>query len=173
VARPWADLGGLVSERLRWLHRFTLLSSLWIGGCAARYVWLEPPRTTSDVTRGLRWLLYPPAVAAAAATLTSRLTGEPDRIGVVLTGLVGFASAAWVGSFDPLRRAVASGRGGLLVDCEKDLARRPGDGGPADLGSIDPAQVVAACDPAARDPAVEHFEPQPTVENPVTQPDRR
>jgi len=159
VARPWADLGGLVSERLRWLHRFTLLSSLWIGGCAARYVWLEPPRTTSDVTRGLRWLLYPPAVAAAAVSLTSRLTGEVDRVGVVLTGLVGFVSAVWVGSWEPLRRAVASGRGGLLVDCAKDLACRPGGGGSADLGSIDPAQIVAARDPAARDPAVEDLEP--------------
>jgi hypothetical protein len=103
VAGPWRDLGGIVSERLRWLHRFVLLAALWLGLGAARIaVGLQRERGTAWPSL-MRPVLYPPAFVAATTMLALVLAGRSDPVGVVLTALVAYFTGAWCGLVQPIR----------------------------------------------------------------------
>lgn len=99
---PWADMGGIVSERWRWANRVVLGVGLVVGGevgslgrRAAR------PATGLSHARLLRRTHLLPAGGAAAGLLILRLLGMDEAIGVLTTALlafcagVDFALAAW------------------------------------------------------------------------------
>lgn len=93
VHRPWGELGGLVSERLRWLERFVLAAGLIVGSSLGGLV-----RTVTAMRNGraygARWLLYPAGVIAALAMAVLWLGERRDPIGVVLTGLSSYTAGA-------------------------------------------------------------------------------
>lgn len=95
VASPWRALGGLESERLRWLEWFVLMTGLAMGytlGRVARETALEG-RVRTYVAL-LRAALYPPALATAAALVLLTIAGERDGpIGVVVTAFLSY----WAG----------------------------------------------------------------------------
>ena len=94
--RPWRDLGGLVSERSRWLVRLALYAGLAVG-CTAGEIVRGParrPRNTPEFGRRLRWLLYPAALAATAGMLLLQAAGSHDSSGILLTGLLSYAAGA-------------------------------------------------------------------------------
>jgi hypothetical protein len=94
IVSPWREIGGLVSERLRWLESVTLPSALIAGGVAGRLA-----RDAARAGRGrchaglLRLLLLPPAALTAAALLLMRLVGWNDQIGIVFSAFMGY----WAG----------------------------------------------------------------------------
>ena len=94
--RPWHDLGGLVSERSRWLVRFALYAGLAAGFTAGEIV--RGPagrrRNAANFGRRLRWLLYPAALAGTAGMLLLQATGRHDSIGILLTGLLSYVAGA-------------------------------------------------------------------------------
>jgi hypothetical protein len=104
VALPWRHLGGLVDERLRWLERVVLLSSLWLGFCAAR--WGAPAQAdgAANTRLGLRLLFYPPAILSAVGIVTLRLMGAVDAVGIPLTALAAWGAGVWVGRGDLVRQ---------------------------------------------------------------------
>ncbi len=94
--RPWRDLGGLVSERSRWLVRLALYAGL-AAGCTAGEIARGPAGRARDIAgfgRRLRWLLYPAALAATAGMLLLQATGRRDPIGILLTGLLSYTAGA-------------------------------------------------------------------------------
>jgi hypothetical protein len=94
IASPWRHLGGLVSERLRWLESVTLPFALIVGGLTGRLA-----RDAARIGRGrchaglLRQLLLPPAALTAVTLLPMRLIGCHDQIGVVFTAFMSY----WAG----------------------------------------------------------------------------
>ncbi len=94
--RPWRDLGGLVSERSRWLVRLALYAGLALGFVAGEIV--RGPagrrRNAAKFGRRLRWLLYPAALAGTAGMLLLQATRRHDSIGILLTGLLSYAAGA-------------------------------------------------------------------------------
>lgn len=94
VAAPWDDLGGLVSERLRWLESFVVAAAPLIGFTAGRFGrdGLRPESGRTYVWL-VRWLLYPPALLAAASLVLLALSGHDELIGILLTALLGY----WAG----------------------------------------------------------------------------
>lgn len=93
VYAPWGELGGLVSEQLRWLERFVLLSVPVVGytlGCFARDAQRGDPAL--DRGRLLRWLMYPVALTAATGLVLLALSGTQDPIGIVFTAFVGYSA---------------------------------------------------------------------------------
>lgn len=121
VAAPWEDLGGLVSERLRWLESFVLAAAPVIGFTAGRfgrdalrpeagrtYVWL------------VRWLLYPPALLACASLVLLAITDRDDLIGILLTALLGY----WAG-LDTALGALPLMEGESPVRVSEVAGRRP------------------------------------------------
>jgi len=129
VARPWRDLGGIVSERLRWLERFTLLAALWIGLGAARGA------VDRQRERGVPWpsllrrVLYPPALVAATTMLVLRLAEWRDPIGVALTALVAYFTGAWCGLARPIRDHLEA-RGQPCASPPRPRSRRVATGRP-------------------------------------------
>jgi hypothetical protein len=95
VHSPWRGLGGLVSERLRWLERFVLAAGLIVGSGLGEIV-CGAAESRFVRARRVRMLLYPAAVVGAGVMTVLRLTGRNDLIGVVLTGLVSFIGGAWM-----------------------------------------------------------------------------
>ncbi len=94
--RPWRDLGGLVSERSRWLVRLALYAGLALGSTAGEIA--RGPaargRNAAKFRRRLRWLLYPAALAGTAGMLLLQATGRHDSIGILLTGLLSYVAGA-------------------------------------------------------------------------------
>jgi hypothetical protein len=94
IASPWRHLGGLVSERMRWMEGFSLASALTIGCCVGAL-----SRDTAMAGRGrshaglLHWLLLPPAALAAITLVVLRLMKLHDPIGVVFTAFMAY----WAG----------------------------------------------------------------------------
>jgi hypothetical protein len=94
VVSPWRELGGLVSERLRWLEWIVL-------GWGGVIGWRVGSLGRSAAQKGcgrtharlLRWILLPPAALVAGGMLALRLTAHDDAIGVLLTGLLSY----WAG----------------------------------------------------------------------------
>src|SRR5258706_4433908 len=94
VAAPWRDLGGLESERLRWLE--------WWALCAGIAVGFTMGRGTRDWVRSgvgrtyalaLRMALYPPGLVAAVALVALSIAGERGPVGVVATAFLSY----WAG----------------------------------------------------------------------------
>ena len=102
VSAPWGDLGGVVHERLRWLQSvalYTVPPAGFTAGQLARDVARSDPRWTH--ARTVRFVLYPPLLAAALVMAVLQALGLPDAAGVVLTGVLAYwagldaAFAAW------------------------------------------------------------------------------
>jgi len=91
---PWSELGGLVSERLRWLEWFVLGTAFMVG-CTVGGTGRDAARPGTGRTHAtlLRRLLYPPAAGTAVALLVLKILEEPDVSGVVVTGFLAY----WAG----------------------------------------------------------------------------
>jgi len=86
--RPWEDLGGLVSERERWIERFALAGGLLIGSALGRIA----RSTMPDAGERARAVLYPAAVTTVVAMVAFQCAGEADAIGIVLVAFVAYAA---------------------------------------------------------------------------------
>ena len=93
-AAPWRRLGGLESERLRYLEWWVLFAGIAAGytaGCLARQ-WAAGTAGRSHA-RSLRVALYPPAAIAAAALVGLAALGERGPVGVAATAFLAY----WAG----------------------------------------------------------------------------
>lgn len=88
VASPWEHLGGIVSERLRWLARFVLGSGLIVGFSLGRWM-RELPRGHSYLGFA-RCLLYPAGLLAASGLILLQLGGQQNRVGIVFTAWMAY-----------------------------------------------------------------------------------
>jgi hypothetical protein len=94
VSKPWSDLGGLVSERLRWLEWFVLGMGLIIGYSIGGFGRDACHRESGRCHAGLlRYLLYPVGLSAALALVGLKVAGLHDGIGIVLTAVLAY----WAG----------------------------------------------------------------------------
>ncbi len=93
VDRPWRNLGGCVTERLRWLEKFALMSGL-LFGITVGWMALDLLRPGTGRRRGtaLRFLFYPATSVAAVTMATLAIVGFDDPIGVVLTAIVAYGA---------------------------------------------------------------------------------
>ncbi len=95
VASPWKDLGGIVDERLRWFHRFSLCMGLAAGAIAGRHGReVGEGRGPGYRWRWYRLWWYP--LAFCTAILMVILAVFPPRegeIGILLTAFL----ASWAG----------------------------------------------------------------------------
>lgn len=123
VAAPWRNLGGLESERLRWLEWWALCSGIALGFTLGRGArdWAR-----SGVGRthalALRVALYPPGLVAAVALVALSFAGERGPVGVVATAFL-----AYWGGFDVAFAAVP------LMEGESYAFSRPLDPDDADV----------------------------------------
>ena len=109
VVRPWSDLGGLVSERMRWLEWTSLWAGLAIGSSVGEIVRGHRPRRGSAGRAGqLRWLWYPVALVATTGMLLLSTAGHDDPAGIVLTAFLAYTATALT-SFLRLGRFCRSG----------------------------------------------------------------
>lgn len=94
VAAPWRDLGGLESERLRWLEWWALCAGIALGFTMGRGVrdWVQSG-VGRTYARALRFALYPPGLVAAIALATLSFVGERGPVGVVATAFLSY----WAG----------------------------------------------------------------------------
>jgi hypothetical protein len=94
VAAPWRRLGGLESERLRWLEWWSLSAGVALGFTMGR---IARDRAESEAgrthARALRVALYPPAIVAVAALVALSASGERGPVGVVATAFLSY----WAG----------------------------------------------------------------------------
>jgi len=95
VASPWRDLGGVVEERLRWLHRFVLLTGFGVGEMLGRQARWQLSGRSERYRRWLtRLLWHGPALVVAGCLLVLHLEGgRMGEIGVTLTGFLSY----WAG----------------------------------------------------------------------------
>lgn len=94
VAAPWRALGGLESERLRWLEWWSLSAGVALGfsmGRGAR-AWAASGAGRTHA-QALRVALYPPALVATAALVALSVAGERGPVGVVATAFLAY----WAG----------------------------------------------------------------------------
>ena len=94
VLAPWDHLGGIVSQRLRWLERFALAFGLIAGTTAGGYA-RDACRPGSGRThrRLLRVLLLPQALVAAVALMRLAAADHEPGIGIVTTAFLSW----WAG----------------------------------------------------------------------------
>ena len=95
-AAPWRNLGGLESERLRWLEWWALCAGIALGltmGAGARD-WAKAGVGRTHAL-ALRVALYPPGIVAAIALVALASVGERGPVGVVATAFLSY----W-GGFD-------------------------------------------------------------------------
>ena len=108
VAAPWRNLGGLESERLRWLEWWALCAGIALGFTMGRGArdWAR-----SGVGRthalALRVALYPPGIVAAIALVALSFVGQRGPVGIVATAFLSY----WAG-FDVAFGAVPLMEGG-------------------------------------------------------------
>lgn len=102
VAAPWRKLGGLESERLRWLEWWALCAGIALGFTMGRGArdWVRAGAGRTHVL-ALRVALYPPGLVAAAAMVALAIAGERGPVGVVATAFLSY----WAG-FDAAFGAV-------------------------------------------------------------------
>jgi len=94
VAAPWRHLGGLESERLRWLEWWALCAGVALGFTMGRVARERAPAGTGrSHAQALRIALYPPAVVAAASLVALSASGERGPVGVVATAFLSY----WAG----------------------------------------------------------------------------
>jgi hypothetical protein len=94
IHTPWSDLGGIVSERMRWNERATLGTAAIMGALAGSTgrAWASRPGGPSHAVQA-RWLWLPPALIAIAIAAAAELRGD---WALTLIALVGFLSY-WAG----------------------------------------------------------------------------
>jgi hypothetical protein len=94
VAAPWRNLGGLESERLRWLEWWALCSGIALGFTMGRGMreWVQSGVGRTHA-RALRFALYPPGLVAAIALVALAYVGERGPVGVVATAFLSY----WAG----------------------------------------------------------------------------
>lgn len=94
VAAPWRNLGGLESERLRWLEWWALCAGLALGFTMGRGMrdWVQSGVGRTHA-RALRFALYPPGFVAAIALVALSFVGERGPVGVVATAFLSY----WAG----------------------------------------------------------------------------
>jgi hypothetical protein len=102
VAAPWRNLGGLESERLRWLEWWALSAGIALGFIMGRGArdWAQSGAGRTHAL-ALRVALYPPGLVAALALIALSLVGERGPVGVVATAFLSY----WAG-FDAAFAAV-------------------------------------------------------------------
>jgi hypothetical protein len=102
VAAPWRKLGGLESERLRWLEWWALCAGIALGFTMGRGArdWVREGAGRTHVL-ALRVALYPPGLVAAAAMVALAIAGERGPVGVVASAFLSY----WAG-FDAAFGAV-------------------------------------------------------------------
>jgi hypothetical protein len=119
VTLPWRDLGGVVEERLRWLHRFVLCTGFGAGEMLGRHARWQFTGRSGRYRRWLtRLLWHTPALAVASCLLVLHFQGgRMGEIGVTLTGFLSY----WAG-LDAGRAAfpLMHGRPYLPVLCASD-----------------------------------------------------
>jgi hypothetical protein len=94
VSSPGQTLGGLVSERLRWLERFVLGCGVVVGyrlGSLGRHA-VRTGKVRNHIGV-LRWILWPAAAAAAAGMILFRAYGADEGIRVLFVGFTSY----WAG----------------------------------------------------------------------------
>ncbi|MBD3868058.1 MAG: hypothetical protein IFK94_08030 [Acidobacteria bacterium] len=95
VASPWRELGGIVDERLRWFHRFSLCMGFAAGAIAGNHGReTGAGRGPAYRRRWYRAAWYP--LATVTAVLMVALALSPPRegeIGILLTAFL----ASWAG----------------------------------------------------------------------------
>jgi hypothetical protein len=127
VAAPWRNLGGLESERLRWLEWWALCSGIALGFTLGRGVrdWAQSGVGRTHA-RALRIALFPPGLVAALALIALSIVGERGPVGVVATAFLSY----WAG-FDVAFGAVP------LMEGRSYAFARPLD--PDDHGDVESA----------------------------------
>jgi hypothetical protein len=87
-------LGGLESERLRWLEWWVLSAGVALGFTMGRLArdWVVAGVGRTHA-RALRVALYPPAIVAATALVALSAVGERGPVGVVATAFLAY----WAG----------------------------------------------------------------------------
>jgi hypothetical protein len=161
--RPWHELGGTLSERMRWLERVVLGAAFVVGCFVGAYV---RDRASSLGGRShldsLRRVWIPPAAISAAVLVTLQCVGQWPWILLVLTGFVAYwagldaAVGAWplvrgdvsrpAGRIEPVTRRDLAGRvrgvdnpwSDRAGHESQDLARGPGHRGLRQILGIDP-----------------------------------
>jgi hypothetical protein len=127
---PWTELGGIVSERMRWLLRLVLgvalIAGLGVGDWARQAAHPGSGRCHATL---LRLALYPPALATALALCGLALRGAGFAIGVVATGFLAYWAGfdGGIGGLPLLRGRPYSFRGPILPDAHD---ADPGIAGP-------------------------------------------
>ena len=124
VAAPWRNLGGLESERLRWMEWWALSAGIGLGFTMGRGVrdWVRSGVGRTHA-RALRLALYPPGIVAAIALVALSIAGERGPVGVVATAFLSY----WAG-FDAAIGAVP------LMEGEAYAFARPFDPDDPDEG---------------------------------------
>jgi hypothetical protein len=94
VVTPWRNLGGLESERLRWLEWWVLCTGIALGFTLGRGArdWARSGVGRTHA-RALRVALYPPGLVAAVALVALSSVGERGPVGVVATAFLSY----WAG----------------------------------------------------------------------------
>jgi hypothetical protein len=94
VHRPWRELGGWLTEDLRWLERVVLGASFLIGCFVGSFV-RDAARSPGGRPHvdSLRFVWIPPGASAAASMIASSLGGWWPWTLMVLVGFVGY----WAG----------------------------------------------------------------------------
>ncbi len=102
VAAPWRHLGGIESERLRWLEWWVLCAGVVLGFTMGRGArdWAQSGIGRTHAA-ALRLALYPPGLVAAVALVALSVVGERGPVGVVATAFLAY----WAG-FDAAIGAV-------------------------------------------------------------------
>ena len=96
VVRPWNELGGIVSERLRWCEHAGCGLGLIVGYTAGDLARLGGGHCGRRGHRA-RWLLYPALTVALLAVAWLRGSGRDDAIGVAFTGWLAYTAGASTG----------------------------------------------------------------------------
>jgi hypothetical protein len=125
VAAPWRNLGGLESERLRWLEWWVLCAGIALGFALGRGVrdWARSGVGRTHA-KALRVALYPPGLVAACALVALSFVGERGPVGVVATAFLSY----WAG-FDVAFGAVP------LMEGESYAFARPLDPDDTEAGT--------------------------------------
>jgi hypothetical protein len=94
IVSPWRELGGVVSERWRWLE-WLVLGWCPVLGCHVASIGRRRARFGSGLShaRMLRMVLVPPAALTAAALLVLRCLENEEAVGVLVTGFLAY----WAG----------------------------------------------------------------------------
>ena len=114
VVRPWNELGGVVSERLRWCEHAACGLGLIVGYTAGDLARLGDGHCGRRGHRA-RWLLYPALTVALLAVAWLRGSGRDDAIGVAFTGWLAYTAGASTGLLG-YGRAQEAGDGNQLPE---------------------------------------------------------